>query len=96
MDICTDDVSTTNCEHDTTSAPVKQKKSRKKKGKDAPAASPPLGDLLAQLMSLKEQRDHEQSRAEQEKKDKQRDTLSQKRCGFFFCGPSNTVRAWAG
>ena len=55
------------------------------------ATSPTGFDLLSQLMALKNKREFEASRAEQAKKDKERDTKTQKRCGFFLCGPSNTV-----
>ena len=94
---CRDDAPSETSERDPAPASTKQDKQGKKKGENAPAdansdaAAPNIGDVLTALMAMKEQRDHEQSRAEQEKRNKQRDTLTQKRCGFFFCGPSNTV-----
>ena len=81
-------------------APVTKKRRRKKDvdstgsdGTDGHVAAPVdnNNNLLDQLLALKRARDHESSRAEQIKKDREKDTKTQKRCGFYFCGPSNTV-----
>ena len=48
-------------------------------------------DLLGQLSALKQEWDREASRPEQTKKDREKDTKTQKRCGIYICGPSNTV-----
>ena len=48
-------------------------------------------DRLAKLLALKKQWDEEASPEAQAKKDAEKDTQSQKRCGVFFQGPSNVV-----
>lgn len=50
-------------------------------------------DRRARLMALKRGRDEEASPEVQAKKDQERDRQTQKRCGFFITGPSNTVRS---
>ena len=79
-------------------SPRKQKRAaRKKHGSGGASSTKPATDidrkakLMAKLMALKRERDEEASPEVQAKKDKEKDTQCQKRCGFFITGPSNTV-----
>ena len=53
--------------------------------------SPNDADRMAKLLALKKQWEEETSPEAQAKKDAEKDTQCQKRCGVFFQGPSNVV-----
>ena len=75
-------------------SPRKQKREARKKHGNGGASSTKSAtnvDRRAKLMALKRERDEEASPEVQAKKDKEKDTQCQKRCGFFITGPSNTV-----
>ena len=66
------------------------------RGNDPASAtqSPNDADRMAKLLALKKQWDEDASPEAQAKKDAEKDTQSQKRCGVFFQGPSNVVSLW--